>query len=115
MLHKPLVPTARISGDCNKTWRGGETKKLRCIRHLQKALTSPCFRKQGSTPAKFILVYQKVFVPKKFCQRNSCRFFAHDQGTFCLVFAFYFTSCYNLDVLPQSGMPQQNGLNVQSW
>jgi len=27
MLQKPLVPTARISGDCNQTWPGSGTRE----------------------------------------------------------------------------------------
>jgi len=59
-----------------------------------KGLTSLWFRKQGATLANFILCYQKVFVPKNLSLK-----FMHihtdDQGTFWLVFVFYFTSCYN--------------------
>jgi len=39
--------------------------------------------------------------------------FADDQGAFCLVFGFYFTGCYNSDILPQFRMSQYNSLNVQ--
>ena len=38
---------------------------------------------------------------------------ADDQGNVCLVSAIYFTSCYNSNVLPQSGMSQYNGLKNQ--
>ena len=44
-----------------------EKKRLRCIRDLQKTLKNPCFRKQESTLANFMLCYQKIFVPIKFC------------------------------------------------
>jgi len=33
------------------------------------------------------------------------------RGTFCPVFAFSFTSCYNSNVLPQLGVLQHNSLN----
>ena len=39
-------------------------KRVRCIRHLRKALANLCFRKQGATLANFILCYQKIFVPR---------------------------------------------------
>jgi len=32
-------------------------KRVRCIRGLQKALTNPCFRKQGATLGTFMLRY----------------------------------------------------------
>jgi len=46
--------------------------------------------------------YQNIFFTKKFRQIYSE--FADDQGTFCLVFAFIFTSWYNSYVLRQFGM-----------
>jgi len=41
--------------------------------------------------------------------------FADDQGTFCIVFAFSFTSYYKSNVLPQFGMSQYDSLNVQAF
>jgi len=41
--------------------------KVRYIQDLQKALTNPCFRKQGATLANFMLRYQKIFVPIRLC------------------------------------------------
>jgi len=35
-----------------------------------------------------------------------------DERTFCVVFAFSFTSSCNSNVLPQFGMSQYNSLNV---
>jgi len=65
------------------------------IRHLQNALSNPWFGKQGATMANFILCHQKIFVPKKLTLKFM-HIYADDQGTFWLVFAFYFTSyCYN--------------------
>ena len=34
---------------------------------VQKALTNPCFRKQDATLTDYLLGYEKIFVPKKFC------------------------------------------------
>jgi len=75
--------------------RGIEQERVHWNWHLQKALTNPWFRKQGSTLASFILLsYQKIFMPKNLSLKliYIC---TDDQGTFWLVFAFYFTSCYN--------------------
>jgi len=38
--------------------------------------------------------------------------FIDDQGSFCVVFALYFTSCYNLNVLPQFAVSKFNSLNI---
>jgi len=42
-------------------------KRVRWIRHLEKALTNSYFQKTSATLAAFMLRYQKIFVPKKFC------------------------------------------------
>jgi len=41
--------------------------------------------------------------------------FADDQGTFCLVLAFSFTSCNNSNAVPQFAMPKYSRLTVQLW
>jgi len=76
--------------DLTREWN----KRVRWIRHLQKALTKPWFRKQGATLANFIMCHQKLFVPKHLSLKFM-HIYADDQGTFWLVFALYFTSCYN--------------------
>jgi len=53
-----------------------------------------------------------MFVPKKFFILNFMRIFTDDQGTFCLVYAFYFNSCYNSNVLAQFGVSYFNSLNI---
>ena len=65
MLQSPLAHT---SGDCAPpvlTREGG--KRVRYIQDLQMAPTNPYFRKQGKTLANFMLCYQKIFVPIRFC------------------------------------------------
>jgi len=53
----------------------------------------------------------QIFVPEKFRRKIH----ADGQGSFCLVFfSFYFTSCYNSNVLSRFGVLQYNSLNVQS-
>jgi len=50
-------------------------KRVRCIRDLQKTLIIPFFRKQVAiVVANFVLCYQKIFLPLKFCHQYSCRF-----------------------------------------
>jgi len=41
------------------------------------------------------MCYQKIFVPKKFCHLKFMHICTEDQGSFWLVFAFYFSSYYN--------------------
>jgi len=67
---------------------------VRWIRHLRKALASPWFKKHGATLANFILCYPKIFVAKNLSIKFM-HIYTDYQGTFWLVFAFYFTSCYN--------------------
>jgi len=74
--------------------RERNNKRVRWIRHLQKALTNSWFRKQGATLANFILFNKKIFVPKNLSLKIM-HIDTDDQGTFWLVFPFYFTSCYN--------------------
>ena len=57
-------------------------------------MTNPWFRKQGATPVNFILCYQTIFVPR-ILSLKFMHIYTDDQGIFWLVFAFYFTSCYN--------------------
>jgi len=90
-----LAPTARISGYCNQTWPGSGTVRGCAGFGIFKGLwQNPWFRKQGATLANFILCYQKIFVPKNLSLKFM-HIYTDDQRTFWLVFAFYFTSCYN--------------------
>jgi len=86
-------------------------KRVHCIWDLHKALTNPCFRKQGATLANFMLWYQKIFAPIELYHWKSCKFL-QTSGTLYLDFTFPFTGCYNSNVLPQFGMSQYNSLNV---
>jgi len=93
----PAIIVARLDE------RGKEAGTLHS--EYSKASNKACFRKQGATLANFIPCYQKIFAPKKFLIKihaDFCRW----QGTFCLVFAFSFTSCYNSNALPQFGVLQ---------
>jgi len=58
-----------------------------------------CFSKQGVTLANFMLCYQKTCA-HKILPLKIMQIFAANQGKFCLVFAFWFTSCCNANVLP---------------
>jgi len=53
---------------------------------FSKEYDKPWFRKQEETLVNFILCYQKMFVPKKFCILKLMHIFTDGQGTFCLVF-----------------------------
>ena len=95
-VHAPETPSPYSSHqrwlepDLTREWN----KWVRWIRNLQKALTNRWFRKQGTTLANFILCYQNIFVPKNL-SLNFMHIYTDDQGTFWLVFVFYFTNCYN--------------------
>jgi len=85
-----------LQPDQTREWN----KRVRCVQHLRKALTNPWFRKQVATLVSFILCY-KIFGPKIFVIKF-IYIYTDDQGISWLVFAFYFTSCYN------SGMHYRN-------
>jgi len=94
MFQKSLVPTACISGDCNQTWPGsgtsgyagfgifkrlGQTRGLENMEQLWPVLSG---------------VIRRLLCPKNSVIKIQANYI-DDQGTFWLVFAFYFTSCYN--------------------
>jgi len=60
-------------------------KPVRWIRHLQKALTNPWFRKQGVTLANVILCHQKIFVAKNLSLKFM-HVYTYDREAFCILF-----------------------------
>jgi len=84
-VHAPeaLVPATRTSGEVVVTRPEREwNKRVRCIGHLQKAVSNPCFWKQRATLVKFILCWQMIFAPQKFLSSNFIHIFADDQISF---------------------------------
>ena len=95
MFQKPLVPTPRISGDCNQSWlwsgtsgRAGfaifnrlwQTRGLK--NNLQLWPISSCVIRRFLWPENLSVKFTHIY--------------EDDQETFWLFFAFYFTSyCYN--------------------
>jgi len=69
-----------------------------------KGSDKPEVLKTRGNSGQFYPVLPEKFVPKKLCISKFMHIFTDDQGTFCLVFAFYFTSCYISNVLPQFGV-----------
>jgi len=98
MLQKPLVLTVSISGDCNQTLPGSGTsgcagfgifKRLWRTRGLEnKVQLRPilsCVIRRFLCPKNLSLKFKHVYTDDQ----------AYLYRTFWLVFAFYFTSCYN--------------------
>jgi len=86
---------------------------VRWIRYLQRALTNRALENKVQLWAIYPGLSED-FCAEKIMLLKFMQILVDDQGTFCLVCAFYFTSCYNSNELPQSGMSQYNGLKVQS-
>ena len=94
MLQKPLVRTACISGDCNQIWPGSGTrgcagfgifKRLWQTRGLENKVQLwpmlSCVIRRLLCPKNYVILFRHIYTDY--------------QGTFWLVFAFYFTSCHN--------------------
>ena len=71
---------------------------LRCG-DLQISLTNPCLRKHGATLADLSCVMRRSLCPQNSVFQKYMHIFAGNKETFCLVSAFSFTSCYNLNAL----------------
>jgi len=91
-------------------------KAVRCIRDLPKPLTNPylIFGKQGATTGQFHVVLSEDFCTHKILSFHSCRYFQIIRN-FSLVFAIFFSSRCNWNVLSQFGISQYNIMNVQMW
>jgi len=72
-----------------------------------KGSNKPVPQKTGATLANFYAVLSNDYCDRKTLSLEFMQIFADDQGTFCLVFAFYFTSCkLQFECLPYFGMSQ---------
>jgi len=94
MLQKPLVPIACISGDCNQTWpRSGISvyAGFGIFRRLWQ--TRGLENKVQFWPILSCVIIR--FLCLKSLSLKLMHVYTDDRRFFWLVFAFYFTSCYN--------------------
>ena len=77
----PLSPPLDPPMDLTREWN----KRMRWIRHLQKSLINPWFRKHGVTLANFIVCYQTIFGPKNLSLKFR-HIYTDDHETYCIIF-----------------------------
>jgi len=95
MYQKPLVPTARISGDCNQTWPESGTSGCAGFGIFKGLWQTRGLKNKVQRWPVLSCVIRKFLYPKDLSLKFM-HIFTDDQRTFWLFFAFYFTTyCYN--------------------